>query len=88
LHASVDKRYKLMRKMVVTHAVVADTTVFQPLLDRANTSRDVYCAPSRVMAPRPFRLRPLAHDKRRLPTARPTAHTVAAPKQNQMPINF
>src|SRR5471030_3280864 len=42
LHASVDKRYKLMRKIAVTHAAVADTTVFEPLLDRANTSRDVY----------------------------------------------
>jgi IS5 family transposase len=34
LHASVDKRYKLMREMVVTHAAVADTTVFESLLDR------------------------------------------------------
>lgn len=42
LHASVDKRYKLMRKMVVTHAAVADTTVFEPLLDPADTCRDVY----------------------------------------------
>src|SRR5471030_2349736 len=38
----LDKRYKLMRKIAVTHAAVADTTVFEPLLDRANTSRDVY----------------------------------------------
>jgi IS5 family transposase len=42
LHASVDKRYKLLRKIVVTNAAVADTTVFEPLLDRSNTSRDVY----------------------------------------------
>lgn len=42
LHASVDKRYKLMRKMAVTHAAVADTTVFESLLDQTNTSRDVY----------------------------------------------
>lgn len=42
LHASVDKRYKLLRKMVVTHAAVADATVFEPLLDLSNTSRDVY----------------------------------------------
>jgi IS5 family transposase len=42
LHTSVDKRYKLLRKMVVTHAAVADTTVFEPLLDLSNTSRDVY----------------------------------------------
>jgi len=42
LHASVDKRYKLMRKIAVTHAAVADTTVFEPLLDRGNTSGDVH----------------------------------------------
>ncbi|KQV49118.1 transposase [Duganella sp. Root198D2] len=42
LHASVDKRYKLLRKMSITHAAVADTTVFESLLDRTNTSRDVY----------------------------------------------
>ena len=42
LHASVDKRYKLLRKIVVTNAAVADTTVFEPLLNRSNTSRDVY----------------------------------------------
>jgi hypothetical protein len=38
----VDKRYKLLRKMAVTHAAVADTTVFEALLDRTNTSRDLY----------------------------------------------
>jgi IS5 family transposase len=42
LHASVDKRYKLLRKMAVTHVAVADTTVFESLLDRTNTSRDVF----------------------------------------------
>lgn len=42
LHASVDKRYKLIRKLAVTHATVADTTVFEQLLDPCNTSRDVY----------------------------------------------
>src|SRR5471032_2109539 len=42
LHASVGMRYKLPRKIVVTNAAVVDTTVFEPLLDRSNTSRDVY----------------------------------------------
>lgn len=42
LHASVDKRCKLIRKLAVTHAAVADTTVFEALLDPTNTSRDVY----------------------------------------------
>lgn len=42
LHASVDKRYKLIRKLAVTHAAVADTTLFEQLLDPGNTSRDVY----------------------------------------------
>lgn len=42
LHASIDKHCKLIRKMAVTHAAVADTTVFETLLDPANTSRDVY----------------------------------------------
>jgi transposase, IS5 family len=42
LHASVDKRCKLVRKLAVTHAAVADTTVFEVLLDPTNTSRDVY----------------------------------------------
>ncbi len=42
LHASVDKRYKLIRKLAVTHAAVADTAVFEQLLDPGNTSRDVY----------------------------------------------
>jgi IS5 family transposase len=42
LHASVDKRCKLIRKLAVTHAAVADTTVFEELLDTTNTSRDVY----------------------------------------------
>jgi IS5 family transposase len=42
LHASVDKRYKLIRKMAVTNAAVADTTVFEALLDPGNTSNTVY----------------------------------------------
>lgn len=42
LHASVDKRYKLIRKVIVTDAAVADTCVFEDLLDPNNTSRDVY----------------------------------------------
>ena len=42
LHASVDKRCKLIRKMAVTHAAVSDSTVFETLLDPNNTSRDVY----------------------------------------------
>jgi IS5 family transposase len=42
LHASIDKRCKLVRKLAVTHAAVADTTVFEVLLDPTNTSRDVY----------------------------------------------
>ena len=42
LHASVDKRYKLIRKIAVTHAAVADTSVFEEILDSTNTSRDVY----------------------------------------------
>lgn len=42
LHASVDKRCKLIRKLAVTHAAVADTSVFEALLDPTNTSRDVY----------------------------------------------
>ena len=42
LHASVDKRYKLLRKIEVTHAAVANTTVFESLLDRTKTSRAVF----------------------------------------------
>jgi IS5 family transposase len=42
LHASVDKRCKLIRKMAVTHAAVSDSTGFETLLDPNNTSRDVY----------------------------------------------
>jgi IS5 family transposase len=42
LHASVDKRCKLIRKIAVTHAAVADTNVLEELLDPGNTSRDVY----------------------------------------------
>ena len=42
LHASVDKRHKLIRKIIITDAAVADTAVFEELLDPNNTSRDVY----------------------------------------------
>ena len=42
LHASVDKRCKLIRKIAIMHATVADTTVFEELLDLSNTSQDVY----------------------------------------------
>ena len=42
LHASVDKRYKLIRKIAITRAAVADTSVFEELLDPGNTSRAVY----------------------------------------------
>lgn len=42
LHASVDRRCKLIRKIAITHAAVADTTVFEELLDVSNTSRDIY----------------------------------------------
>lgn len=42
LHASVDKRCKLIRKISITHAAVADTTVFEELLDLSNASRDLY----------------------------------------------
>lgn len=42
LHASVDKRCKLIRKIAITHTVLADTTVFEELLDLSNTSRDIY----------------------------------------------
>ena len=42
LHASVDKRYKLIRKVIITNAAVADACVFEDLLDPNNTSRDVY----------------------------------------------
>lgn len=42
LHASGDKRCKLIRKIAITHAAVADTTVFEDLLDLSKTSRGVY----------------------------------------------
>jgi hypothetical protein len=42
MHASVDKRCKVIRKLAVTHAAVSDSTVFKLLLDPNNTSRDVY----------------------------------------------
>ena len=42
LHASIDKRYKMVRKVIITNAAVADTTVFETLRDPNNTGRDVY----------------------------------------------
>lgn len=42
LHASVDKRYKLIRKIAVTNAAVADTSVLEALLDPSNTSEAMY----------------------------------------------
>nr|WP_217429963.1 transposase [Rugamonas rubra] len=38
----MDKRYKLIRKIAVTNAAVADTTVFEALLDSSNTSKALY----------------------------------------------
>lgn len=32
----------MIRKIVVTHAAVADTNVFEELFDPSNTSRDIY----------------------------------------------
>ena len=42
LHASIDKRHKLVRKVIITNAAVSDSAVFEDLLDPNNTSRDVY----------------------------------------------
>ena len=42
LHASIDKRHKLVRKVIITNAAVSDSVVFEDLLDPNNTSRDVY----------------------------------------------
>ena len=42
LHASIDKRHKLVRKMIITNAAVSDSVVFEDLLDPNNTSCDVY----------------------------------------------
>ena len=42
LHASIDRRCKLISKRAVTHAAVSDSTVFEVLLDPNNTSRDVF----------------------------------------------
>jgi transposase, IS5 family len=38
LHASVDKRYKVIRKVIITDAAVLDTTVFEDWLDISNTA--------------------------------------------------
>ncbi|WP_211172348.1 transposase [Massilia forsythiae] len=42
LHAGIDKRCKLMRRIIVTHAAVADTIIFEELHYPSNTSRDMY----------------------------------------------
>jgi IS5 family transposase len=42
LLTNVDKSYKFICKLAVTHATVADTTVFEELLEPTNTNRDVY----------------------------------------------
>lgn len=42
LHASVDKRYKAIRKVIITDATRADTTVYEYLLDTDNISMEVY----------------------------------------------
>ncbi|MGK5032670.1 transposase [Janthinobacterium sp. MDT1-19] len=42
LYANIDKRHKLVRKVIITHGAVADTTVFEDLLDPSNTSPDLY----------------------------------------------
>jgi len=41
-HVCVDVKHKLIRKYDVTHAAVHDSNVFESLLDKDNTSRDVY----------------------------------------------
>lgn len=42
LHASVDKRHKLVRKVIITNAAVSDSVVFEELLDPNNTRSDVF----------------------------------------------
>lgn len=42
LHASIDKRHKLVRKVIITNGAASDSIVFEELLDPNNTSRDVY----------------------------------------------
>ena len=42
LHASIDKRHKLVRKVIITNVAVSDSVVLEDLLDPNNTSRDVY----------------------------------------------
>ena len=41
-HVSVDVKYKLIRGYAVTDAAIHDSQVFEVLLDKHNTSRDVY----------------------------------------------
>ena len=38
LHANIDKRHKLVRKVITTDAAVSDSVVFEELLDPNNTS--------------------------------------------------
>jgi IS5 family transposase len=42
LHASIDKRHQLVRKVIISNAAVSDSVVFEALLDPNNTSRDIY----------------------------------------------
>ena len=41
-HVNVDKAHKLIRDYEVTDAAVHDSRVFETLLDKANTSKDVF----------------------------------------------
>jgi hypothetical protein len=41
LHASIDKRHKLVRTVIITNATVSDSVVFEALLKPNNTSRNV-----------------------------------------------
>jgi hypothetical protein len=42
LHASIDKRHKLVRKVIIINTAFSDSLVFEELLDPNNTSRDIY----------------------------------------------
>ena len=41
-HGNVDRRHKLIRNYAVTDAAVHDSHVFETLLDKSNTSKDVF----------------------------------------------
>lgn len=45
LHASIGKRHKLVRKVIITNAALSDSVVFEELLDPNNPSRDSGCFP-------------------------------------------